>query len=140
MSQLYEMEEQNMAFVSNTSKAVIKRQHKLMEQLGEKCSSCELLKGKIPEMEYIYTFHDIGYNAQGECPMLAIAQYNSCNTYAVYSQGEMTKCQLYAYEIFLRNIKAYAETGEQIVVFSQESYEFVKNYVSDKPIGVILHI
>ena len=128
-----------MALVSVTQKAVIKRQYNMLEQLEGKCSSCELLKGQIPEMEYIYTFHDSVSSSQGEHPMLAIAQYNSCNTYAVYSQGEMTKCQLYAYEIFLRNIKAYAETGDKIVVFSQESYEFVKEYVSDKEMSVIFH-
>lgn len=128
-----------MALVSQTPKAVIERQYKLLEQLEEKCSSCEFLKGLIPEVEYIYTFHDSGSGTQGERPMLAIAQYNSYNTYAVYSQGEMTKSQLYAYELFLREVKQYAEPGDKIVVFSQESYEFVKNYVSDKPIGVIFH-
>lgn len=130
-----------MALVSQTPKAVIKRQYTLLEQLEEKCSSCEVLKGQIPEMEYIYSFHNTGSGTPGERPMLAIAQYNSCNTYAIYSQGKMTKGQLYAYELFLRDsVKKYAELGDQIVVFSQESYEFVKKYVSDKSIGVILHI
>lgn len=130
-----------MALVSQTPKAVIKRQYNLLEQLEEKCSNCEFLKGLIPEVEYIYTFHDSASSTQGERPMLAIAQYNSCNTYAIYSQGRMTQGQLYAYELFLRDsVKKYAEPGDQIVVFSKESYEFVKNYVSDKTIGVILHI
>ena len=128
-----------MALVSVTQKAVIKRQYNMLEQLEGKCSSCELLKGQIPEMEYIYTFHDSVNSSQGEHPMLAIAQYNSCNTYAIYSQGKMTQGQLYAYELFLREVKKYVEPGDKIVVFSQESYEFVKEYVSDKEMSVIFH-
>ena len=128
-----------MALVSETPKALIKWQYRLLEQLEEKCSGCELLKGQIPEAEYIYTFHDIMEEKKEDLPMLAIAQYNACNAYAIYSQGKVTQGQLYAYELFLRDIKKYAEQGDQIVVFSQEIYEFVKEYVSDKTMSVVLH-
>ena len=128
-----------MALVSQISKTVIEWQCKLLELLEEKCSDCEFLRGLTPELQYIYTFHDMEGVCRGNYPMLAIAQYNSCKTYAIYSQGKMTQRELYAYERFLRDVKKYAESGEQIVVFSKENYEAVKKHVGNKNISVILY-
>lgn len=125
-------EEEIMPFTSQKSKQRITLDYQLMLALQEKCAKYVMFTGLSPEKEYIFTAH------LDSPATIAVAEYHTCKTYAVYSSDELTKDLLSVFEFFLRDVKQHAEPGEQIVVFSQKDYDAVVKYLYGAPINVKL--
>lgn len=122
-----------MPIVSYKSKERIDHQYHLMLALKSKCATCDIFNGISPDKEYLFTIQDYDEPAD-----IAVAVYYECKTYAVYASDDLAENQLSVFELFLRDVKKYAEPGEQIVVFSKRDYDAIITYNYGEPINVKL--
>ena len=120
------------------SKEQIEHKRQLLLELEEKCSACDDLKGLTPDKEYLYTVWTRG---KSNLSMLAVSQYDSCHTYAIYMPDELIEEHILVFDHFLSEIQEYAGENEQIIVFSQKSYDTINKYnYGGKKLNVKLYV
>lgn len=127
-----------MPLVSTTKRETVEKQYKLLSALEAECVACRELSGEKPDLEYIYEEYDMDKVPKTAC--IAVAQYNASNTYAVYAPADLPESHLSIFELFLREVKEYAEAGDRIIVFSQRDYDAIIKYsYGTLPADVILY-
>lgn len=120
-----------MPIVGTISKKSIEAQYNMIKELQEKCESCKLFKKKTADDIWVFTVHS-DYETEDGAAMVAIAQYG--NTYAIHPPKYLTGKQWTVLEFLLRRI----EPTDKLVVFSQETFQYLGKYSSGKPLNVQL--
>lgn len=123
-----------MPLISTTPKKQIETQYNAIANLQKKCESCKLFRGKVAASIFIYSVCS-DYTTEDGPAMLAIADFGN-NEYAIYAPRYLTDEQLVVFGFVLRDVN----DTDQIVVFSQKSYDAVKKYSYGKPVNVKLYV
>lgn len=120
-----------MPFVGTYSKKTIENYYNTVQELQEKCESCNIFEGKIVDEIFIYKVYR-DYTTTDGPAMVAIARYS--NTYVVYPPKYLMGKQWCVLEFFLRELKP----DDTIVCFNTETFENIQKYRCGKEIKVQL--
>ena len=123
-----------MPMISVVPKKVVDLQHNAIINLHEQCARFKLFDGKEPDDIYTYSVSD-SYKTSDGPAMVAIAQYG--DTYVIYAPAYLSDKQFVIFSYILREM----EPHEKIIVFSQKSYDAVKERSHfGQPVNVELYV
>lgn len=102
-----------MPIIGTIPKKDIDSKYETIQELLEKCESCEMFKGQTPSQVVIYTIYKEYTTKDGEA-MIAIAKYG--NTYAIHPAKYLQGKQWKVLSFLLNDMEDYNE----VAVFSEE--------------------
>lgn len=120
-----------MPIISIIPKKTIVAEYNTINELQEKCESCELFKKKTADDIFIYKV-ETDYRTEKGDAMIAVARYG--DTYALHPPKYLTGKQWTILEFFL----GYLEPKDKLVVFSQETFENLEKYSYGNELNVQL--
>ena len=110
-----------MPMVGVIPKEDIDRKYETVNELMEKCESCDELKGRKPDDVFIYTIYKEYTTSEGEA-MIAVAKYGE--TYAIHPPKYLKEKQWKILSYFKNDL----EKNDRVIVFSEEVKEKLAGY------------
>lgn len=111
-----------MPLLTYNPEKIIKTENDSLIELRKKCKACSWLKGKVAENIATFKFLMEDYSTEDGPAILAFAQYG--NTCAIYTPQYLKGEQWLILECFLD----YIEEDDELIVFSKEVFERLREY------------
>ncbi|MCI8655748.1 MAG: hypothetical protein HFJ48_07850 [Clostridia bacterium] len=122
-----------MPIIGAVPKKNVEAQYEMLKELQQKCDSCKLFKGKEADNIFVYIIRS-EYATNDGPAMLAIARYG--DTYAIHPPKYLAGEQWVVLEFLLDN----ADSTDELLVFSSETFRNIEKYCYDKKLNVKLYI